>query len=121
MGNVVTRWLGVVALLGAGCGVELEHGLDERQANDVLGALAEGGLQVDKLPEDVPGRYTIVVDRDQTGRATSILRELELPREPRKGITETFAGNGLLPSPLEERARYAAALAVELERTLEHV
>src|SRR5437016_5929773 len=48
----------------AGCGVELEHGLDERQANEVVSVLESAGISADKTPEDGQANaYKIVVAR----------------------------------------------------------
>jgi type III secretion protein J len=114
--------LAFAALLAAGCGVELEHGLDERQANQVTAVLEEAGIGADKVADDAQGatgRYKVVVTRAEAARAFSLLEARDLPRRDDKGLAETFAAGGLLPSAVEERARYAAALGAELERTLE--
>jgi type III secretion protein J len=110
------------AALLSGCGVELEHGLDERQANQVATLLGSQGIEADKQAEEGQGAtYKIVVPRAEAGRAFALLEAHDLPRRSERGLAETFAPGGLLPSPVEERARYAAALAAELERTLEGV
>jgi type III secretion protein J len=109
-------------LLCAGCGVELEHGLDERQANQVAALLEGAGLSADKLADDSStggGGYKIVVARGEVARAFALLESRDLPRRGQKGLAETFSDSSLMPSPVEERARYAAALGAELERTLE--
>lgn len=107
-------------LLLAGCGVELEHGLDERQANQAVTLLAGSGISADKVAGDGPAStYTIVVPREDAARAFRLLEDHDLPRQGQKGLAETFADSSLLPSPIEDQARYAAALQAELERTLE--
>jgi type III secretion protein J len=115
------RSAGLLAwVLAAGCGVELEHGLDERQANQVASALEQAGIAADKLGEDGPGgRYKIVVGRGEAARAFAVLESHDLPRAGTRGLAETFAGGSLVPSAVEERARLGAALSAELERTLE--
>jgi type III secretion protein J len=114
--------LALVLSLGAGCGVELEHGLDERQANEVATVLDSAGVAADKEPEDGQANaYKIVVPRAEAGRAFALLEARDLPRRGQRGLAETFAAAGLLPSAVEERARYAAALAAELERSLQGV
>ncbi len=106
----------------AGCGVELEHGLDERQANEIAAVLESAGIGADKVPEEGQGNaYKIVVARGEAGRAFSLLEAHDLPRRALRGLSDTFAGGTLLPSPVEDRARYAAALAAELERSLEDI
>lgn len=111
-----------LCVLGSGCGVELEHGLDERQANEVASVLESAGIAADKVPEDNNANvYKIVVPRAESGRAFSLLEARDLPRRAMRGLSDTFSGGTLLPSPVEDRARYAAALAVELERSLEEI
>jgi type III secretion protein J len=117
------RLLLVAALaLAGGCGVELEHGLDERQANEVAAVLESSGITADKVAEDNNANaYKIVVPRAEAGRAFSLLEARDLPRRAMRGLSDTFSGGTLLPSPVEDRARYAAALAAELERSLEEI
>jgi type III secretion protein J len=118
--GIITVALGAFAL--SGCGVELEHGLDERQANEVTAVLESSGIAADKIAEDNNANaYKIVVPRAEAGRAFSLLESRDLPRRAMRGLSDTFAGGTLLPSPVEDRARYAAALAVELERSLEEI
>jgi type III secretion protein J len=105
-------------LLLAGCGVELEHGLDERQANQVLGALAQAGIDADKQADGQNG-WTISVPRADTARAVKTLEARDLPRPREKGLGEAFGSSVFLPSAVEEQARLAVGTAVELGRTLE--
>lgn len=114
--------LAALAAGGVGCGVELEHGLDERQANEIAAVLESSGIPADKVAEDNNANaYKIVVPRAEAGRAFSLLDARDLPRRAMRGLSDTFAGGTLLPSPVEDRARYAAALAAELERSLEEI
>ena len=126
--NAVRSWLARAALVaavavgGAGCGVELEHGLDEHQANEIAAVLDSAGISAEKVAEDNGANaYEIVVPRAESGRAFALLESRDLPRRALRGLSDTFSGGTLLPSPVEDRARYAAALAVELERSLEEI
>lgn len=114
------RWAALGTLLAlAGCGAELHHGLDERQANQVVAALGERGIDADKAEGDRPGTYRVLVPRAQQAQALHLLEERGLPRPPARGVGDTFADPGLLPSPSIERARLVAARASDLERALE--
>jgi type III secretion protein J len=120
-----TRALVVAAALAGGCGgVELEHGLDEGQANRVAAVLDRAGVPVEKVAAPgastagAGGAYTIVVPRADLARAVALLEAHDLPRRGQRGLGEAFAEPALLPSAVEERARLAAALAADLERTL---
>lgn len=110
-----------MALLLGACGAEpLAHGLDEAQANEVLLALDEGGLTGRKLrDEGTDAGWAVVVEpRDETA-ARRVLAERELPRPRPPGFGEVFAGGGMVPTPVEEHARYLHALSGELSRSLE--
>src|SRR5204863_291316 len=55
-----------VALVAAGaglsgCSVELEHGLGERQANEVVAVLDRAGIAADKVADEAPGGFKVVV------------------------------------------------------------
>src|SRR5262245_31877616 len=114
--------LAVTHRFAPGCGVELEHGLDERQANEVVAVLESAGIGADKVQEDGQANaYKIVVPHGESARAFALLESRDLPKRALRGLGDTFAGGTLLPSPVEDRARYAAALAGELERSLEEI
>lgn len=111
-----------LAIASAGCSVELEHGLDERQANQVAAVLEAAGVAADKVAEEgANDAYKIVVARGEAGRAFALLEARDLPRREQHGLADTFAASSLLPSATEDRARLGAALAAELERTLQGV
>ncbi|HEX4460534.1 MAG TPA: secretion protein [Polyangia bacterium] len=112
----------VFGIASAGCSVELEHGLDERQANQVAAVLESAGVAADKVAEEgTSDAYKIVVARGEAGRAFALLEARDLPRREQHGLADTFAASSLLPSATEDRARLGAALAAELERTLQGV
>ena len=107
-------------LLAACAGEEILHGLDETQANRVVVALAEAGLQGRAERGDGDGAgFTVAVDSADAGRARRVLAERELPRQRPPGFAEVFAKASLVPTPIEERALYHHALSGELARSLE--
>ena len=55
------------------------------------------------------------------GRAVDLLRAQGLPRGRFAGMGEVFRKEGLISSPLEERARYLYALSQELAATLNEI
>jgi len=98
----------------------LLHGLDERQANEVLVALDEAGLPGEKVREDGPGgAWSIEVPAADAPRAHRLLAERELPRARPTGFDEAFAKGSMVPTPAEEHARWQHALAGELARSIE--
>lgn len=111
----------LLAFAAIGCNVELEHGLDERQANHIAALLDEHGVAADKLRDDGTDGWKIAVPRAELARSFQLLDTYDLPKRGRKGLTETLADRGLLPSLGEEQARLESARAVELERSFEGV
>ena len=112
--------LALLSLLAA-CGDEvLLHRLDEPQANQVLVALGDAGLSARKENGGLDdGTFTVAVRPSEAAAARSILSARDLPRARSPGFSELFGSPGLVPTPLEEHARYLHALSGELARTLE--
>jgi type III secretion protein J len=103
----------------AACGVDLEHGLDERQANQIAALLEQNGIAADKLRDEADGAgWKIAVPRGELGRSFTLLEENDLPRRDRATASDDHS---LLPSLGEEQARLELARAAELEKTLERV
>lgn len=107
----------------AGCtGEDLLHGLDERQVNEVLVALGEGGVRGEKDREDgAEGTWRISVPKASADVARRILADRALPRTRPPGFSEVFAKGSMVPSPTEEHALYLHALAGELARSVESI
>jgi type III secretion protein J len=112
-----------LALLLAACGGEpLLHDLDEREANAVLVALDEGGVAAEKARAEGPdGGWTIRVAGGEVARAHRLLAARELPRPRPAGLGEVFGRPGVVPTPVEEHARWLHALAGELAASVEAV
>jgi type III secretion protein J len=99
---------------------ELLHGLDEKQANEVLLALDEGGVHAEKRRDDASeGAWRVDVARAEAPRARQVLAERELPRARPPGFAEVFGNGSVVPTPSEERALYLHALSGELGRSVE--
>jgi type III secretion protein J len=109
--------LACVALAACGGRVDLLGAVPEDEANEVLAALLEAHITADKVPGK-EGAVGVRVDGAQVGRALEVLRAKALPRERFDGMGKVFKKEGLISSPLEERARYIYALSQELSSTL---
>ncbi|MBW7899924.1 MAG: type III secretion inner membrane ring lipoprotein SctJ [Rhodocyclaceae bacterium] len=113
---------GLLALSLAACGsrVELMASIPEAEANEVLAALVNAGIAARKIPGK-EGMVGVSVDADEVGRAVDLLRAQGLPRGRFTGMGDVFRKEGLISSPLEERARYIYALSQELGATLNQI
>lgn len=114
---VRTTLFGLLLLLVA-CGSKLElfSSASESEANEVLSVLLDAGIDASK--NVVKTGVSISVDSDDVARALDILRTRGLPRDRFDGMGQIFRKEGLVSSPLEERARYVYALSQELAGTL---
>lgn len=119
---LVALGLAVLLALLSGCGrkVELMAAMPEAEANEVLAALQNAGIEAGKVPGK-EGNVGINIDGSQVGRAVDLLRDKGLPRERFAGMGQVFKKEGLISSPLEERARYLYALSQELGATLTQI
>ncbi len=122
------KWATLAALLlpVAACSSSVLHGIDERSANEATASLERAGIGAEKIPDEGSASgggatYTIRVASGDGTRAVDLLRALGLPRDRRRGFSETYGQPSLIPTPSEEHARYLDATAGEIERTLETV
>lgn len=113
----------LLLLLGAaGCRERIQHGLEERQANELQRVLVERGLEARKVAEG--GKrptWAMEVAAGQETDAVRILSELGLPRPPEEEGCDVFGGGGLVRSPVEEQLCRVRVLERGLERTLQEV
>jgi type III secretion protein J len=109
-----------LALTACSRKVELMASMPEPEANEVLAALQNAGIAAEKIAGK-EGMVGVAMDADQVGRAVDLLREKGLPRERFAGMGQVFKKEGLISSPLEERARYLYALSQELGATLSQI
>lgn len=110
-----------LCLLLTGCGqqTELFSGLSEQDANDVIASLAEQHIEADK--HSAKTGIVVAVDSAEINRAVRVLDAAGLPRRARSSLGEIFKKEGVISTPLEERARYIYALSQELEATLSQI
>lgn len=117
------RWLALLlALLLAGCGgrVELLSQVSEAQANEVLAALLRRGLNADKQAGK-DGMVSVRVAEAQVAEAIGLMQTQGLPRAAHARMGDVFKKEGLISSPMEERARMVYALSQELSETISHI
>jgi type III secretion protein J len=107
------------ACLATGCAVPVAAALDEPDANRVLMALDQTGIDAAKEADPTAeGKFRVTVAQGDVGRALAAMREEELPRPKTRGVMESVDRGQLVPSQAAEHAQLAAGLAGELEKTL---
>lgn len=118
-GNRISIVLAAASLLLAGCDKEttLHAGLEERQANLVMAALLDAGIDCRKEPGE-EGTWNVLVAEPKFADAVNLLEKAGLPRLPHQGIGEVFKKTGMISSPSEERIRFMDALAQDLAKTI---
>jgi type III secretion protein J len=118
------RWnamvlLAVGSLLLTGCKEEatLHSQLDEHQANLVMAALLDAGIDCRKK-EGEENLWNVIIDTRDFAAAVNLLESQGLPRRNYQGVNEVFKKTGMVSSPTEERIRFMDALAQDLSRTI---
>lgn len=114
-----TLLLSAAVLLSA-CSSQIQHGLDERDANEIVSALVARGFEARKVPEKgKKPTWAIELDDSQATEAMRVLNELKLPR-PQRLKTQTLAQSaGLIDTPAAERLRQLEAQEGDIEESLE--
>ena len=107
-------------LLLAGCKAELFASLPEGEANEVVGILMQAGMSASKASTK-EGNSTVMVEERDFARAVALLRQHGHPRKQFQTIGDVFQQNGLVASPMQERARLLWALGQELSSTISQI
>ena len=110
----------VLALAACGSRVELLKDISEAEANVALAALLQAGISAGKLPGK-EGMVSLDVAQSEVAQAITILNAEGLPHERYAKMGDVFRKEGLISSPLEERARYLWALSQELSATVSQI
>lgn len=104
----------------AGCATQIQHGLEERDANEIVSALVARGFDAKKVPEKgKKPTWAIELDDAQATDALRVLTELKLPRPTRLKTQTLAASAGLIDTPAAERLRQLEAQEGDIEEALE--
>lgn len=118
------KTLRLVLLIGVlvlqACKVELYSGLDERQANQMISELMKHGIQAKRYAMK-DGKLAVSVDENLFSTAVQILEASDLPEAKFVSLGEVFKGNGLVASPIQEKAQLIYAMSQELSNTVSKV
>jgi type III secretion protein J len=125
LGCSLPRWVPralvlLAALLLSACDTELYNNLDQRQANEIVATLQQRGIPAQRVVVK-GGQYTVVVDKGRFAESISILNEAGLPRQEFQTMGQVFKKDGLVSSPLQERAQMIFALSQELSKTVSEI
>lgn len=112
--------LAVAVLFLSACSAQIQHGLDERDANEIVTALHARGFDAHKVPEKgKKPTWAIELDEKQATEAMRVLAELKLPRPQRLKTQALAQGGGLIETPAAERLRQLEAQEGDIEEALE--
>lgn len=114
-------FLGVVLL--SACSMEVQHDLNEDDANDIYVLLQKKGIDATKHKEGEgkDARYVITVPKADVSTAAQLLREHSLPRPKSDGLAIFKMTKGMIPTQTEERAMFIEALAGEVSNALNRI
>lgn len=108
---------GVLALAGCDEQTTLFSGLEESQANAVMAALIDAGMEAVKTPGD-EGTWNVMIGQKDFANAANLCERSGLPRRQFAGVGDVFKKTGMVSSPSEERIRFMDAIAQDLARTI---
>jgi len=110
----------LLALLLQACDTDLYTNLDEREANVIVATLARNGIPASRQTQD-EGKMTVTVDEERFAEAVEVLDRAGLPERKFANMGDVFQGNGLVSSPVQERAQMIYALSQELSHTVSEI
>jgi type III secretion protein J len=103
-----------------GCRSQIQHGLEERDANELVTELTTRGFDVKKVPEKgKKPTWAIELDDDKATDALRVLTELKLPRKARKTTQSLVETANLIETPQAEKLRALEAQEGDIEEALE--
>ncbi len=114
--------LTVLAIAASSCASQIQHGLDERDANELISVLTSRGFEVRKVAEKgKKPTWAIEVDDEHATDALRVLAELKLPRAQKLTTAKLAAENALIETPGVERLRQLEGQEGDLEQSLEMI
>ena len=112
--------LAAVLAFFSACSTQIQHGLEERDANEIVSALVARGFEVKKVAEKgKKPTWAIELDDAQATEAMRVLNELKLPRPARLKTQSLAQSVGLIDTPAAERLRQLEAQEGDIEESLE--
>src|SRR4030095_979443 len=125
MTNKLFLWLPfLLVFVLTGCGkVPIIHDLVESETNEILGALADRGIEAEKVSEEKSQKisWSVLVLQKDTAAARKVLVENNLPKKRELGFSGICKEKGLIPTPEEEKCRKILALKGEIINSLSRI
>jgi type III secretion protein J len=112
---------GFLCLLLTGCKVDVFTKQNEADANQMISALLERGLDAEKKTPDAGKTWSVQVEREEVARALAVLHAAGLPQGRRTSLGDLFKKEGLISTPTEERVRFIHGVTQELAGTVEQI
>lgn len=121
--------LGLILVTGCGSQTTVVHGLDEREANEIIVYLDNHGIKAQKVREVATGGaagggevlWDINVDPSDYAESLGLLNAAGLPKRQGQTLLNIFSKSGLVPSEQEEKIRYQSGLAAQIASTLRKI
>ena len=111
----------ILLLLGlSGCKADLYSGLSEHEANEMITILLDNKIDVEKQT-GLKNTVNIRVNSNDIGRSIAVLKKNGYPKDTFDTMGTIFKKDGLLSTPLEEKARYLHAVSQQLSETLSNL
>lgn len=107
-----------LALALGGCTTDLYTKQTEADANAMVSALLEKGVDARKQSTDGGKTWNVAVDGEDVVRSLAVLKAQGLPAIRHVTLGELFKKEGLISTPTEERIRFIHGVSQELETTL---
>jgi len=99
--------------------IELIGDVHERDANEIVAALLGSGIDAEK--QKLKKSLSVMILKRDMAVAMEVLNAKGLPNRHHSNLGEIFKKEGMVSTPLEERARYIYGLSQELEYTLSQI
>ena len=111
--------LSLMLLVACVSEVTLQTGLTEADANEIITLLKRHGISASKARGK--DGVALSVREGQMARAAELMQSAGLPKRQLAHLGQVFKKEGMISTPLEERARYLHGLSQELEYTLSQI
>ena len=120
--RLLARCVAVVAfcLSLQACKEDLYTNLEEREANAMVAVLLQKEIPAGRVIQK-NGKLSVTVDENQFAQAVTALNEAGLPKTQFATMGSVFKQEGLVASPVQERAQMIYALSEELSRTVSEI